>query len=98
MAFAFGAWALCVGWSHGILDVHAWRQSHTAISVHEMLRGGSFWHYRAPWHYRTPIFGPALAPRCPEPPDGGILMLFLTISRGAAGIGQRERGVVMGTR
>jgi len=52
VAFAFGAWGLHVGWSHGILDVHAWRQSHTAISVQEMLRGGPF------WHYRTPIFGP----------------------------------------
>ena len=52
LAFAFGAWGLQVGWNHGILDVHAWRQSHTAISVQEMLRGGPF------WHYRTPIFGP----------------------------------------
>lgn len=51
-ATIFGAWALQVGWSHGILDVHGWRQSHTALSVQEMLRGGPF------WHYRTPIFGP----------------------------------------
>jgi hypothetical protein len=36
VAFAFGAWGLQVGWSHGILDVHAWRQSHTAISAYEM--------------------------------------------------------------
>ncbi len=52
LAFVFGAWGLHVGWTHGILDVHGWRQSHTAISVQEMLRGGPF------WHYRTPIFGP----------------------------------------
>jgi hypothetical protein len=49
---AFAAWALHVGWGHGILDVHAWRQTHTAISAYEMTRGGPF------WHYRTPIFGP----------------------------------------
>jgi hypothetical protein len=49
---AFGAWGLQVGWGHGILDVHAWRQTHTAISAFEMTRGGPF------WHYRTPIFGP----------------------------------------
>ena len=50
---AFGAWGLSVGWHHGILDVHAWRQSHTAISVYEMVaRHGPF------WAYRTPIFGP----------------------------------------
>lgn len=52
LAAVFGAWALQVGWFHGILDVHAWRQSHTAISTQEMLRGGPF------WRYRTPIFGP----------------------------------------
>jgi len=52
-AFGFGAWGLQVGWSHGILDVHAWRQTHTAISAYEMaFRGGPF------WSYRTPIFGP----------------------------------------
>ena len=52
-AFGFGAWALQVGWSHGILDVHAWRQTHTAISAYEMaFRHGPF------WTYRTPIFGP----------------------------------------
>jgi hypothetical protein len=49
---AFAAWALHVGWSHGILDIHAWRQTHTAISAYEMTRGGPF------WRYRTPIFGP----------------------------------------
>ena len=48
----FGAWGLHVGWHNGILDVHGWRQSHTAISVQEMVRGGPF------WRYRTPIFGP----------------------------------------
>jgi hypothetical protein len=48
----FGAWALQVGWYHDILDVHAWRQTHTAISAYEMSRGGPF------WRYRTPIFGP----------------------------------------
>src|SRR3954451_6195510 len=52
-ACGFGAWGLHVGWSHGILDVHAWRQTHTAISAYEMaFRGGPF------WRYRTPIFGP----------------------------------------
>jgi hypothetical protein len=52
-AFVFGAWGLHVGWSHGILDVHAWRQTHTAISAYEMaFRAGPF------WTYRTPIFGP----------------------------------------
>jgi hypothetical protein len=48
----FGTWALQVGWHDGILDLHAWRQTHTAISAYEMTRGGPF------WHYRTPIFGP----------------------------------------
>lgn len=51
-ALAFGIWAMHVGWFNGILDVHPWRQSHTAVSVQEMLRGGPF------WFYRTPIFGP----------------------------------------
>jgi hypothetical protein len=52
-AFGFGAWGLQVGWRHGILDVHAWRQTHTAISAYEMaFRHGPF------WTYRTPIFGP----------------------------------------
>ena len=48
----FGAWALQVGWHRDILDLHAWRQTHTAISAYEMSRGGPF------WRYRTPIFGP----------------------------------------
>ena len=52
VAAIFGSWALHIGWHNGILDVHGWRQSHTAISVQEMLRGGPF------WRYRTPIFGP----------------------------------------
>jgi len=52
LAALFGIWALHIGWHNGILDVHGWRQSHTAISVQEMLRGGPF------WRYRTPIFGP----------------------------------------
>src|SRR5256885_1000902 len=53
MAFAFGAWGLHVGWRNGILDVHPWRQTHTAISAYEMaVRHGPF------WTYRTPIFGP----------------------------------------
>lgn len=52
LAAAFGAWGLHVGWNHSILDVHAWRQSHTAISAYEMARGGPF------FQYRTPIFGP----------------------------------------
>ena len=52
VALAFSIWALHVGWFNGILDVHPWRQSHTAVSVQEMLRGGPF------WFYRTPIFGP----------------------------------------
>jgi hypothetical protein len=49
---AFGAWALQVGWHHDILDVHGWRQTHTAISAYELVHGGPF------WRYRTPIFGP----------------------------------------
>ena len=53
VAFAFGAWGLSVGWNNGIFDVHAWRQSHTAMSAYEMaVRHGPF------WAYRTPIFGP----------------------------------------
>ena len=52
LAVLFGAWALHVGWSHSILDLHPWRQSHTAISAYEMLRGGPF------WRYHTPILGP----------------------------------------
>ncbi len=52
VSVVFSAWALHVGWHNGILDVHGWRQSHTAVSVQEMLRGGPF------WLYRTPIFGP----------------------------------------
>ena len=52
LAAAFGAWALHVGWHHSILDLHPWRQSHTAISAYEMVRGGPF------WRYVTPILGP----------------------------------------
>ena len=52
LAAAFGAWALHVGWHHSILDLHQWRQSHTAISAYEMMRGGPF------WRYLTPILGP----------------------------------------
>lgn len=51
-AATFGAWALHVGWAHSILDVHPWRQSHTALSAYEMVRGGPF------WRYVTPILGP----------------------------------------
>ena len=51
-AAAFGAWALHVGWAHSILDLHQWRQSHTAVSAYEMVRGGPF------WRYVTPIVGP----------------------------------------
>ena len=52
LAAAFGAWALHVGWHHSILDLHQWRQSHTALSAYEMVRGGPF------WRYVTPILGP----------------------------------------
>ena len=52
LAAAFGAWALHVGWHHSILDLHQWRQSHTALSAYEMVRGGPF------WRYATPILGP----------------------------------------
>ncbi|MCU1385669.1 MAG: hypothetical protein JWL71_4366 [Acidobacteria bacterium] len=53
VAFAFGVWGLQVGWNHGIMDVHSWRQTHTAISAYEMAsRDGPF------WTYRTPLFGP----------------------------------------
>ena len=52
LAAAFGAWALHVGWHHSILDLHQWRQSHTALSAYEMTRGGPF------WRYVTPILGP----------------------------------------
>ena len=52
LAAAFGTWALHVGWYHSILDLHAWRQSHTALSAYEMVRGGPF------WRYLTPILGP----------------------------------------
>jgi hypothetical protein len=52
LAAAFGGWALHVGWYHSILDLHAWRQSHTALSAYEMVRGGPF------WRYITPILGP----------------------------------------
>jgi hypothetical protein len=52
LAAAFGAWALHIGWHHSILDLHPWRQTHTAISAYEMTRGGAF------WRYLTPILGP----------------------------------------
>ena len=52
LAAAFGTWALHVGWHHSILDLHQWRQSHTALSAYEMVRGGPF------WRYVTPILGP----------------------------------------
>ena len=48
----FGVWALHVGWDHSIIDLHPWRQTHTAISAYEIMRGGPF------WTYRTPILGP----------------------------------------
>jgi hypothetical protein len=51
-AVLFGAWALHIGWRHSILDLHQWRQTHTALSAYEMTRGGPF------WHYVTPILGP----------------------------------------
>ena len=51
-AALFGAWALHVGWGHSILDLHPWRQTHTALSAYEMTRGGPF------WRYVTPILGP----------------------------------------
>lgn len=51
-AAAFGAWGLHIGWHHSILDLHQWRQSHTALSAYEMVRGGPF------WRYVTPILGP----------------------------------------
>jgi hypothetical protein len=52
LAAAFGAWALHIGWHHSILDLHQWRQTHTALSAYEMVRGGPF------WRYVTPILGP----------------------------------------
>ena len=52
LAVVFGAWALHIGWHHSILDLHQWRQSHTALSAFEMTRGGPF------WRYVTPILGP----------------------------------------
>ncbi len=52
LAVAFGTWALQVGWDHSILDLHQWRQSHTAISAIEIMRGGPL------WRYLTPIVGP----------------------------------------
>ena len=52
LAVSFGVWALHVGWHHSIFDLHQWRQSHTALSAYEMVRGGPF------WHYVTPILGP----------------------------------------
>jgi hypothetical protein len=52
LAAVFGAWALHIGWHHSILDLHQWRQSHTALSAYEMVRGGPF------WRYVTPILGP----------------------------------------
>jgi hypothetical protein len=52
LAILFGAWALHIGWQHSILDLHQWRQSHTALSAYEMTRGGPF------WRYVTPILGP----------------------------------------
>jgi hypothetical protein len=52
LAAVFGAWALHIGWHHSILDLHQWRQSHTALSAYEMTRGGPF------WRYVTPILGP----------------------------------------
>ncbi len=52
LAAVFGAWALHIGWQHSILDLHQWRQSHTALSAYEMTRGGPF------WRYVTPILGP----------------------------------------
>jgi len=52
LAAASGAWALHIGWHHSILDLHQWRQSHTALSAFEMTRGGPF------WRYVTPILGP----------------------------------------
>ena len=52
LAAAFGAWALHIGWHHSILDLHPWRQTTTALSAAEMIRGGPF------WRYVTPILGP----------------------------------------
>src|SRR5262245_16160765 len=43
---------MSVGWSHTVLDVHAFRQSQSLIPVEYMLTGGHW------LRYQTPVLGP----------------------------------------
>lgn len=51
-ALAVHLWAASVGWSHSIMDVDGFRQSHTAISTYWLLHGGRW------LAYETPVLGP----------------------------------------
>jgi 4-amino-4-deoxy-L-arabinose transferase-like glycosyltransferase len=48
----FGAWGLHAGWTHSIVDLHAFRQTQTALTAVTIQRGGPL------LAYETPIFGP----------------------------------------
>jgi hypothetical protein len=81
-AAAFGAWALHVGWHHSILDLHPWRQSHTAISAYEMVRGGPF------WRYVTPILGPPW----PSPIEMPLYQWIVAVASRSQSTGLHETG------
>lgn len=51
VAVLFSFYALTLGWSYPILDLHAFRQTQTAISAFWMIREGHF------FAYQTPVIG-----------------------------------------
>jgi hypothetical protein len=51
-SLAFMVFSLFKGWHGGIIDLHSFRQTQTAIAVTSLLKGG-------PWlAYETPVLGP----------------------------------------
>lgn len=52
VSILFSLWAASVGWGNPILDLHAFRQTQTAITAYYLMQGGPF------WRYETPVFGP----------------------------------------
>jgi hypothetical protein len=52
ICLAFSLWSIRVGWYNSILDMHSFRQTQTAISVHSLEEGASI------FAYETPVLGP----------------------------------------
>jgi hypothetical protein len=51
VALVHALWAMQIGWSNGIYDAFAFRQTQTALSTYYMLHGGPL------FAYETPLFG-----------------------------------------